>query len=121
MRHNQRIPNLKYSGLCPNFSVTMTKRIQIAAALLLLVCMACPFVEIAADSNNSIFATGHDRETTLAVILLLLELAFAVANLLIVFVSRSLEKERLIILHRYLRFAPSSIIPLPETSPPLLL
>jgi hypothetical protein len=99
----------------------MSRQIQLAIALLLLVCMVCPFVEMAADSNDSIFTTGRDQETSIAMILLLVELAFALAGLMTVLFSVFFEKEHLAIWRRFLKFTPRPAIPLPETSPPLAL
>ena len=56
---------------------------HIAIALILVICVLAPYVELAADFNSSIFATGYDNETTIAVLLLLLELVISLAGLLV--------------------------------------
>jgi hypothetical protein len=41
----------------------------------MLVCAACPLIEIVCRSSDSIFATGSDMETTLALLFILVELS----------------------------------------------
>ena len=59
------------------------KRFHIVLAAVLVVCIICPYVETALDWNQSIFDTGYDTESTVAVIALLLVLAFALAKLIV--------------------------------------
>lgn len=47
------------------------------AGLGLLLCAACPVVETLCHSNDCIFLSGHDTETTLALLLVLIELTVA--------------------------------------------
>lgn len=49
----------------------------------LFACTMSPFVEMLFRSDNSIFASGRDTESTLALVLLLIELSFAIARLLV--------------------------------------
>ena len=58
---------------------------------LLLVCLICPFVELLCNSNGNIFQTGQDTETTVAVVLLLLELLFLIPLLCVFFVFGTLH------------------------------
>ena len=70
------------------------RRIQLvhsAAALTLLGCALCPFVEFMLHWNGSIFLTGHDTESTVAFLLLLLELSFAMARWLAFVVAAVLK------------------------------
>jgi hypothetical protein len=101
------------------FPAMTRKQFHFLVALLLLVCLVCPFVEMAFDSSDNIFQTGQDNESTIAVLLLLLELGFALATLFVLFFSSILEKEGFVTLHQLVRFASSFAIPLPELSPPL--
>jgi hypothetical protein len=101
------------------FPVMTRKRFHLFVAFLLLVCLVCPFVEMSLHWNNNIFQTGQDNESTIAVLLLLLELGFALATLFVLLVSSILEEQGFVTLHRLLRFASSLAIPLPELSPPL--
>ena len=55
---------------------------HIAVALILVICVLAPYLELAADFNNSIFNTGCDNETTIAVLVLLLELVISLAGIL---------------------------------------
>jgi hypothetical protein len=103
------------------FRAMNRRRFHLLVALLLFVCLVCPFVEMTFHVSSNIFQTGQDNETTLAVLLLLLELAFALPIFLVLLSWSILEKERFVTLHRFLRFASSFAIPLPELSPPLLL
>jgi hypothetical protein len=98
------------------------KLVQSAVALTLLGCAFCPFVELLLHSNSSIFLTGHDTESSLAFLLLLIELSFAIAKLLAFVVGAPLR--RLGIIARSNRVAnvnsPFSEV-LPVISPPVSL
>ena len=95
------------------------RRFHIVLALILVACALCPYVEGAIHWDQTIFDTGYDGESTVAVIALLMALAFAVARLLVCFVADSRCLERLVdsrwVLRPMLDFFSSS----PETSPPL--
>lgn len=58
------------------------KLVHSAVAAALVWCLLSPFVEFLLHENNSIFLSGRDTESTLALVLLLVELSFAVAKLL---------------------------------------
>lgn len=60
-----------------------SKRFFIVLAAVLVVCMVCPYVETALNWNQSIFDTGYDTESTVAVIALLLVLASALARFMV--------------------------------------
>ncbi|HEV2386314.1 MAG TPA: hypothetical protein VGS20_03565 [Candidatus Acidoferrales bacterium] len=49
-------------------------------AITLVVCLLCPYLEWSVQANQSIFRTGKDTETTVAVLTLSVGLAFAVAD-----------------------------------------
>lgn len=68
------------------------KLIQLIIALALFGCMSCPFVEILLHWNGSIFVTGHDTESTAALLFLLIELSFAIAKVLASAVRAILRK-----------------------------
>jgi hypothetical protein len=88
-------------------------------ALILLSCIVCPFVELALGWDNSIFMTGHDTETTLAVIILLLELIIALARILRSF-SPDVEVMELIVSKHTRLISESGLsIVIPDTSPPV--
>lgn len=98
----------------------MTKRgFHILVAVVLLVCLLCPFFELTRGSNNNIFVSGQDKETTIAVLLLLLELAFELANLLLVLLVPVFEKVLLVVLPRFREFVAFVAVCLPELSPPI--
>lgn len=69
------------------------KRLHILVAVVLVACLLSPFVEIGVHSTGNIFRTGHDRETTLALLLLLVELATALGDFLVVLLAGFVEKE----------------------------
>jgi hypothetical protein len=97
------------------------KGFHILLALTLVVCVLCPFFELALNWGQSLFDTGYDTETTVAVIALLLILAFALAKLLVYFLGNTTGQERLI--DSQSKSKPTldfiSAIPVPDTSPPL--
>lgn len=69
------------------------RRLHILVAIVLVACLISPFVEIGVHSTGDIFRTGHDRETTLALLLLLVELATALGDFLVVLLAGVVEKE----------------------------
>ncbi len=100
----------------------MTRRgFHILLALILVVCVLCPYVESALHWNQTIFDTGYDGESTVAVIALLLILAFLIASLLARFIPNG-TAESLVGSHVTLRRAVLDFIfAAPEVSPPPLL
>ncbi len=89
-------------------------------ALTLVVCVLCPFLELALNCGQSLFDTGYDTETTVAVIALLLILAFALAKFLVYFLGITTGQERLI--HSQSPSKPTLnfifAVSAPDTSPP---
>lgn len=67
-----------------------------AIALILIICAMSPFVETAVNWNDTVFATGYDGESTMAVLALLLELVISLAGLLVCFCRNTQWIERLI-------------------------
>jgi hypothetical protein len=99
----------------------MTRRaFHILLALILVVCALSPYVEFALHWDQTIFNTGYDGETVVAVIALLLILAFALARLLVSVLADSTVGERLDESHRPLRPILDFISTLPDISPPPL-
>ena len=96
------------------------KGFHILLALILVACVLCPYVEVALDWNQTIFNTGYDGETVVAVIALLLILAFALARLLVSVLADSTGGEPLDESHRPLRPILDFISTLPDISPPPL-
>lgn len=76
----------------------MTRRgFHALLALTLVICLLCPFAEeFALHWDQTIFDTGYDGESTVAVIALLLILAFAIARLLVDFVLKDTSGEPLV-------------------------
>jgi hypothetical protein len=71
----------------------MNRRIfHVLIALVLVACVVSPFVESALDCHDNMFSTGYDGESTLAVVVLLLELVLSLASLL-VFLSPTVQLE----------------------------
>jgi hypothetical protein len=68
-------------------------------ALILVICAISPFVESAVNWNDSVFATGYDNETTLAILVLLLELVISLAGLLVCVCQNLQLGERIVIKH----------------------
>lgn len=86
-------------------------------------CALCPLIEIALHSNGAIFQRGYDTESTLALLLLLLELSFAIGRLLVALLPCVLERLNLVCFYsdRHSLLATNFGIVLPEISPPLFL
>ncbi len=59
------------------------KALHVAIGLILIFCIVVPFVEPALGWDNNIFVTGQDTESTVAVVVLLMELVLALAGILI--------------------------------------
>lgn len=95
------------------------KTLHAAIGLILIFCAVFPLVEPILGWNNNIFVTGHDTESTLALVILLLELVLALAGalvfLLAVFrvIERILEKSLLLTSESGFRIA------VPDLSPPV--
>jgi hypothetical protein len=102
-------------------SIRTSRTFHALIALALVACALCPFVETAIHWNSTIFQSGFDTESTVAILLLLLELAYGFARLLVVLLPSVLKSlsfvyfDQLVV--RTLNFG--SI--LPEISPPLSL
>lgn len=97
----------------------MTRRgFYVLLASILIVCVLCPYVEVALNWNQSIFDTGYDTESTVAVIALLLILAFGIGGLLAHLVSDSARERPSIDSHVALRPRFNFISTIPEVFPP---
>jgi hypothetical protein len=94
---------------------------HVAIALILVICAISPFVESAVNWNDSVFATGYDTETTLAVLVLLLELVISLAGLLACLCRNLQLGERVVIKYSWLTSESDFGTEIPELSPPLLL
>jgi hypothetical protein len=104
------------------FRAMTLRGFHIVLALILVGCVLCPYVEFALDFNQSIFETGHDTESTIAIIALLLILAFLIASLIAHFIPASTAVESLV--HSRLTLIGSALdftSAAPEVSPPPLL
>lgn len=100
----------------------MTRRgFHIVLALTLVACVLCPYVEVAVHCNQSIFDNGYDGESTVALIALLLILAFALAKLLAYFIGDTTGQERLVNSPSASRPMHDLISVTPDISPPLAL
>lgn len=113
-----RVPSVKNAK--HRFRAVTRRGFHILLALTLVVCVLCPFVELALNWGQSLFDTGYDTETTVAVIALLLILAFALARLLVYFLGDTTGQERLVDSQgtSKLTFDFISAVPVPDTSPP---
>ena len=92
---------------------------HILVALALFGCALSPFIETAIHWNGNIFQTGYDTESTVAVLLLLLELAYWIAKTFVVLFRLGLEKSSLVRLVRLTLPASDFATALPEIPPPL--
>jgi hypothetical protein len=91
---------------------------HVAIALILVVCALSPFLETAVNWNDSVFATGYDGESTMAVLVLLLELVISLAGLLVCFCRNTQWTERIVITHSPFASKSDFSITIAELSPP---
>ena len=100
----------------------MSRRmLHVLIALILLGCAVSPFVESALNCHDNVFSTGYDGETTLAVVVLLLELVLSLASLLLFLRPNIQVKERIVEKCERLTFEWDFCITIPDTSPPVAL
>ena len=97
------------------------KLVHSAVALAILGCAVCPFIELLLHWDSSIFLTGHDTESSLAFLLLLIELSFAIAKLLAFVLATVLRRLGIISCPNLIAaIKPALLQTLPATSPPVL-
>ena len=99
----------------------MTRRgFHIVLTLILVACVLCPFAEeFALHCNQTIFDTGYDGESTVAVIALLVVFVFAIAKLLVCLVFKDTSAEPLVDSELVLRLTLDFTSTLYDASPPL--
>lgn len=99
----------------------MTRRqFHVLVALILLVCVVCPHVETALDWNESIFTTGYDTESIVAIIALLLILSLTLAKLLVVFLPARISNEFIVAFQQPRKREDGFVLGISEVSPPTL-
>ena len=89
-----------------------------AIALILVICALSPFLESAANWNDSVFATGYDGESTMAVLVLLLELVISLAGVLVCFSAKTESGERITVEYSSAAWESGFRISIPELTPP---
>lgn len=87
--------------------------------MILVICALSPFLESAANWNDSVFATGYDGESTMAVLVLLLELVISLAGLLVCLCQNLELGERMVLSLSSATPELGFRIASPELSPPL--
>jgi hypothetical protein len=96
----------------------MNRRIfHLLIALVLVACVVSPWVESALDCHDNMFSTGYDGESTLAIVVLLLELVLSLASLLIFLQPNGRQTERVNLEQSHL----TSALPLRVSIPDSLL
>jgi hypothetical protein len=100
-------------------SIRTSRTFHVLVALALLVCVICPYVEADLDWNESIFTTGYDTESIVAVIALLLTLSLMLAKLMTVFLPARITKEPVVASRSSQKREHSFVFGIPEISPPL--
>jgi hypothetical protein len=94
----------------------MSRRIfHIVIALILVACAVSPFVESALNSQDSVFSTGYDGESTLAIVVLLLELVLSLASLLIFLQPNGGQTERVNLEQTHLTSALALRVSIPDS------
>ena len=99
------------------FSAMSRRIFHIVIALVLIASAVSPFVESALNSHDNVFSTGYDGESTLAIIVLLLELVLSLASLLVFFLPNVQLKERVDTEHPCLTSASGFRVSIPDFSP----
>jgi hypothetical protein len=101
----------------------MTRRgLHILLALTLLICVMSPYAEeFVLHWNQSIFDGGYDGESTVAVIALVVILAFALAKFLASFVPQGTSEGTLFHPQETISLSADVAASFPDTSPPLAL
>jgi hypothetical protein len=97
------------------------KLVHSGAGVALFVCLCCPLLEILLHSDGSIFVSGHDMESTLALVLVVIELSFAVARLLALVLPTIFLRLGIVVTGRVVPADSRFSDPLPAISPPTLL
>ncbi len=98
----------------------MNRRIfHILIALILVTCAVSPFVESALNCHDSVFSTGYDGESTLAVVVLLLELVLSLASLVGFLCPNIQVNERMVEKFQRLTSDSGFRITIPDPSPPV--
>jgi hypothetical protein len=95
------------------------RRFHILVALVLLVCVVCPYVESALDWNEGILTTGYDTESVVAIIALLLVLSLTLAKLMAAVRPSGITNEPIIACPSPRQREHSFVIGIPEVSRPL--
>lgn len=95
------------------------RRVHVLIALILLVCVFCPYVEAAFDWNESIFTTGYDTESIVAVTALLLILSLTLGKLLAVFRPTSATNEPIVASQAPAKREHGFVFGIPQVSGPL--
>lgn len=101
------------------FSATSRRAFHVLIALILLACAVSPFVESAVHCHGNIFTTGHDTESAIAVLVLLLELAISLASVLVFLCANLQLKGLLETEHLRLTSDLGFDFVIPEGSPPI--
>lgn len=99
--------------------VTSLRAFHALVALALFICAVCPFIETALHSDDCIFLSGHDNESTLAFLLLVVELVFALGKMLVALFPRFLRRLGLAHFDQFTLSALNFTMVVPETSPPV--
>src|SRR5580692_8139568 len=102
-----------------SMGIRTSRTFHILIALALIGCALCPFVELAIHWNGTIFQTGFDTESTVAVLLLLLELAYGLAQLFVGLLPPVLRRLSFVYFEQLEFHSLNFASVLPEISPPL--
>jgi hypothetical protein len=93
--------------------------LHVLIALILLACAVSPFVESGFNCHDNVFSTGYDGESTLAVVVLLLELVLSLASLLTFLCPNIQVKDRIVERYERLTFDSDFRITISDASPPV--
>ncbi|HZP32146.1 MAG TPA: hypothetical protein VFB23_02195 [Candidatus Acidoferrales bacterium] len=92
---------------------------HLVIAVILIMCAISPFLETAAKWDNTIFGTGYDGETTVAVLVILLEVVVSFARPVVVCLCRNPEfTEPLVVMNPLVSFDVIFDFRISDSSPP---
>jgi hypothetical protein len=104
---------------CEAGFLAMIRRLFYASIVaFLLPCLVSPFVEFSLHMNGTIFSTGKDTETSVALLIVLLGLALVITSLIVALQPALLATERIQPPARVLPSRDCWKINFPELSPP---
>lgn len=99
---------------------TTTRWFHPLVAIGIVCCACCPLIEFLFDSTDSIFLTGHDMETTIGVLLVLLGVSIFALRVTLSFVPELIARVNAFALSRSIAETSGIVVLSLTASPPAL-